>query len=223
MTVGSRLLPPVVFSACFVCCDAGLLLPSKPLLVTCWIKVAPASVVLCIFCLLRRASTVQGPATEIHFCVSSCELRVASPAHARAFVPARGSQVSGFRIEVLVSDTSQSAVLYRSSSNNNGRDGSNGKSDGRNGKSDKVGMFAEFFRGRRCRYSCNAVHSLYFRWKRSLWRADFWQANKAEEDVKVQSFITLSQSFITLSFCLPGVRQCAPCWHKMPRQLKLWC
>ena len=67
------------------------------------------------------------------------------------------------------------------------------------------------------------VHSLYFRWKRSLWRADFWQANKAEEDVKVQSFITLSQSFITLSLCLPGVRQCAPCWHKMPRQLKLWC
>ena len=28
----------------------------------------------------------QGPATEIHLCVSSCELRVASPAHARAFV-----------------------------------------------------------------------------------------------------------------------------------------
>ena len=43
---------------------------------------------------LRRASAVQqGPATEIRFCVSSCELRVASPAHARAFVPARGSQV----------------------------------------------------------------------------------------------------------------------------------
>ena len=32
-------------------------------------------------------------AAEIHFCVSSCELRVASPARARAFVPARGSQV----------------------------------------------------------------------------------------------------------------------------------
>ena len=31
--------------------------------------------------------------TEIHFCVSSCELRVASPAHARAFVSARASQV----------------------------------------------------------------------------------------------------------------------------------
>ena len=44
---------------------------------------------------LRRASTVQqGPGTEIHFFVSSCELRVTSPAHARAFVPARGSQVS---------------------------------------------------------------------------------------------------------------------------------
>ena len=32
-------------------------------------------------------------ATEIPFCVSLCELRVASPAHARAFVPARGCQV----------------------------------------------------------------------------------------------------------------------------------
>ena len=40
VTVGSKLLPPVLFSACFVCCDAGLLLPSKPLLVTCWIKTA---------------------------------------------------------------------------------------------------------------------------------------------------------------------------------------
>ena len=25
--VGSKLLPPMLFSACFVCCDAGLLLP----------------------------------------------------------------------------------------------------------------------------------------------------------------------------------------------------
>ena len=30
----------MLFSACLVCCDEGLLLPSKPLLVTCWIKTA---------------------------------------------------------------------------------------------------------------------------------------------------------------------------------------
>ena len=52
---------------------------------SCWIKIAPASVVLRIFCLLGELRQ-QGPATEIHLCVSSCELRVASPAHARAFV-----------------------------------------------------------------------------------------------------------------------------------------
>ena len=34
------------------------------------------------------------------------------------------------------------------------------------------------------------------RWKRSLWHGDICEANKAEEDVKVQSFITLP-------FCLP--------------------
>ena len=104
VTVGSKLFAPVLFSKFSVCCDAGLLLPSKPLLMTCWIKTALRDMLdqhfsrqCCSVHFLsaaRRASTVQqGPATEIHFCVHSCELRVASPAHARAFVPARGSQV----------------------------------------------------------------------------------------------------------------------------------
>ena len=101
--VGSKLLPPVWFSAFFVCCDAGLLPPSKPLLSHAVMTLQTLSVLAAAaaarsklklgICPCRCLRLANLTAAEIHFCVSSCELRVASPAHARAFVPARGSQV----------------------------------------------------------------------------------------------------------------------------------
>ena len=75
------------------------MLDQSRLFVTCWINIGPASVVLCIFCLLRRASTVQqGPATEIHFRVSSCTLRVASPP-----MPALSSQPVALKFHLALS------------------------------------------------------------------------------------------------------------------------
>ena len=71
----------------------------KTALLTCWIKTAPASVVLCNFlsaamraCSCSFVTMAASVRRKLKFGISECRC-VASPAPARAFVPARGSQV----------------------------------------------------------------------------------------------------------------------------------
>ena len=72
---------------------------SKLHLLTCWIKTAPASVVLCNFlsaamraCSCSFVTMAASVRSKLKLGISEC-CCVASPAPARAFVPARGSQV----------------------------------------------------------------------------------------------------------------------------------